>query len=138
MKLLHIASCALVAAAPVATHAHADDMRFCRALAAVEDYRGRMGDGKRALGPLQIHKPYWECAAKHVPSLRPAGYWECRDFGYSCGVVLAYLEHYAPEAWAKRDWFKLAQVHNSGPRGAARGRAKGYARRVVVAMDETK
>jgi len=72
-----------------------------------------LGDGGKALGPLQIHRAYWQ------DSRVPGRYEDCADLAYSRRVVTAYLQRYAPKAWQAGDCDALARVHNGGP-GALR------------------
>lgn len=67
----------------------------------------------RALGPLQIHRAYWQ------DSRVPGRYEDCADLAYSRRVVSAYLQRYAKAAFDAGDCDLLARVHNKGP-GALR------------------
>ena len=122
MKTLVIllALCATTQAAPPDS--------FFRALHIVET-SGRtgpiLGDGGRALGPLQIHKAY------HADSRVAGDYSRCADLNYSKRVVSAYLQRYAPQAWAAGDVFTLARIHNGGLRGDKKPATLGYAAKVT-------
>jgi Destabilase len=74
--------------------------------------RKATGDGGKAIGPYQIHKPYWE------DSKVPGAHDDCRDPAYARKVVLAYWKRYAPKSLASVDAQSLARVHNGGPDGA--------------------
>ena len=74
--------------------------------------RKATGDGGKAIGPYQIHKPYWE------DSKVPGTHDDCRDPEYARKVVLAYWKRYAPKSLEKVDAQSLARVHNGGPDGA--------------------
>ena len=90
---------------------------FFRALHIVETGGKRgpiLGDNGRALGPLQIHRAY------HADSRVAGAYERCADLDYSKRVVTAFLQLYAPAAWAKGDVTTLARIHNGGPRGASK------------------
>jgi hypothetical protein len=121
MKLaaLLLALCATAHAAPPDS--------FFRALHVVET-SGRtgpiLGDGGKALGPLQIHKSY------HTDSRVAGDYSRVAELDYSKRVATAYLKRYAPEAWAKGDVETLARVHNGGPKGHLKPATKGYGARV--------
>lgn len=125
MKLAAIllALCATAHAAPPES--------FWRALHVVET-SGRsgpiLGDGGKALGPLQIHRGY------HADSRVAGDYSRVSDLGYAKRVATAYLQRYAPQAWAAGDVETLARVHNGGPRGHLKPVTKGYAERVRRAM----
>lgn len=100
---------------------------FFRALHQVET-SGRtgaiLGDGGRALGPLQIHRAYWQDAGL-------AGrYEDCARLEYSIRVVDAYLRRFAPRAHAAGDCRTLARVHNGGPSGHRKAATIPYANKV--------
>ena len=123
MKLaaLLLALCATAHAAPSES--------FWRALHLVET-SGRhgpiVGDGGKALGPLQIHRAY------HQDSRVAGAYERVADLDYSKRVATAYLKRHAPEAWAKGDVETLARVHNGGPRGHLKSATKSYGVRVAL------
>jgi len=71
------------------------------------------GDNGAALGPLQIHRTYWQ------DSRVQGRYEDCADLAYSRRVVTAYLQRYAQAAWKAGDCASLAKIHNGGP-GALR------------------
>lgn len=101
---------------------------FFRALHIVETGGKRgaiIGDNGAALGPLQIHRAY------HADSRVAGDYSRCADLEYSKRVVSAYLQRYAPEAWAKGDIETLARIHNGGPRGDKKQATYNYAQRVL-------
>jgi hypothetical protein len=112
----------------IASMAQADPKEsFFRALHLVET-SGKtgpiLGDGGRALGPLQIHRNY------HKDSKIAGDYSRCADLTYSKRVVAAYLKHYAPIAWRNGDVHTLARVHNGGPTGASKRATLTYAAKV--------
>ena len=115
-----LALCATAQAAPPAS--------FFRALHIVET-SGRtgaiLGDGGRALGPLQIHRGY------HTDARIGGDYSRCAELDYSRRVVTAYLQRYAPAAWAAGDVTTLARIHNGGPRGASKAATVAYAAKVA-------
>ena len=117
---LLLALCATAHAAPPAS--------FFRALHVVET-SGRtgpiIGDGGRALGPLQIHRAY------HADARIGGDYSRCADLDYSKRVVSAYLQRYAPAAWESGDVKTLARVHNGGPRGANKAATVAYGDKVA-------
>jgi hypothetical protein len=104
---------------------------FWRALHHVET-SGRLGpikgDNGAALGPLQIHRAYWQDSGV------PGTYSQCADLAYSRRVVTAYLRRYARNAWERGDAFSLARVHNGGPSGANKRATLRYGQKVVNAM----
>lgn len=114
----------LAVAAPVIA---APPDSFFRALHVVETGGKRgpiIGDNGKALGPLQIHRSYWQDA-------RVAGrYEDCADLAYSIKVASAYLQRYAPKAWQAGDTMTLARIHNGGPRGDKKPATLRYAEKV--------
>ena len=117
---LLLALCVTAQAAPPAS--------FFRALHVVET-SGRtgaiIGDNGRALGPLQIHRAY------HADARIGGDYSRCADLDYSRRVVTAYLQRYAPAAWAAGDVKTLARVHNGGVRGASKQATVAYGDKVA-------
>ena len=119
---------ALIAPDLAATAQAAPPDSFFRALHIVET-SGRtgpiLGDNGRALGPLQIHKAY------HADARIGGDYARCADLDYSKRVVTAYLQRYAPQAWAAGDVVTLARIHNGGPRGASKPATVAYGDKVA-------
>lgn len=87
---------------------------FVRAIHQVES-SGRLGaikgDNGLALGPLQIHRAYWQ------DSGIAGDYSQCADLEYSKRVMAAYLKRYAPKAVKANDFQTMARIHNGGPLG---------------------
>ena len=123
--ILLVALCASSYAAPPDS--------FWRALHLVET-SGKLGptigDQGRSLGPLQISRAYHKDSRVGNDS----DYARCADLEYSKKVVTAYLQRYAPTAYAAGDVEVLARVHNGGPKGATKTVTKGYAVRVKAFM----
>lgn len=112
----------------ISLHSNATDARFFRALHQVESSgrTGRIiGDNGKALGPLQIHREYFQDAAEADPSLGK-NYNQVTDLEFSKRVVKAYLKRYVPKAVATNDFQTLARVHNGGPRGHKNPETVGY------------
>jgi len=132
MKIIALL-CALIGASLRAAPSPA----FFKALHFVET-SGRYGaitgdyvNGKpRALGPMQIHEAYFK------DSSVPGTYAQCEGYDFSVRVVSAYLQKYAPAAWAQGDRAaeSLARVHNGGPQGARRASTLAYSRAVRAAF----
>ena len=58
-------------------------------------------------------------------------YSRCADLDYSRRVVSAYLQRYAPQAWASGDVETLARIHNGGPRGDRKPATVNYGKKVL-------
>jgi hypothetical protein len=104
---------------------------FWRALHHVET-SGRLGpirgDNGAALGPLQIHRVYFQDSGVK------GSYSQVADFAFARRVATAYLKRYAPKAWERGDVVTLARVHNGGPSGHRKTATLAYARKVLAAM----
>jgi len=112
----------------LATTSHAAPPEsFWRALHVVET-SGRhgpiLGDNGRSLGPLQISRAYF------TDSRVGGTYEQVVDLGFARKVVSAYLQRYAPQAWAAGDVVTLARVHNGGPAGARKAATVNYGAKV--------
>jgi len=118
---------ALLLALVATTHA-APPESFWRALHLVET-SGRhgaiLGDNGRSLGPLQISRAYF------TDSRVGGTYEQVTDLGFARKVVSAYLQRYAPQAWAAGDVVTLARVHNGGPAGASKAATFNYGQKVA-------
>lgn len=101
---------------------------FFRALHLVET-SGRhgpiLGDNGRSLGPLQISRAYF------TDSRVGGTYEQVVDLGFARKVVTAYLQRYAPRAWAAGDVVTLARIHNGGPTGARKASTLNYGQKVA-------
>ena len=101
---------------------------FWRALHLVET-SGRqgpiIGDNGRSLGPLQISRAYF------IDSRVGGTYEQVTDLGFARKVVSAYLQRYAPKAWAAGDVETLARVHNGGPAGDRKAATVNYGAKVA-------
>ncbi len=94
--------------------------------------RNAIGDGGRAIGPYQIHRPYWQ------DSRRAGRYQDCRDPEYSRRVVLAYWARWCPAALERTDAEVLARVHNGGPRGVEKASTRLFWTKVRAALETRK
>ena len=100
------------------------------------DPANAVGDGGKALGPMQIHRVYWADAVEHDPTLVANGetYQSVRDRTYARRVVMAYWSRYA-KSWTSEE---LARIHNGGPKGHAKRATLGYWAKVKKALDLTR
>jgi len=118
---------ALLLALAATAHA-APPESFWRALHLVET-SGRhgaiLGDNGRSLGPLQISRAYF------TDSRVGGTYEQVTDLGFARKVVSAYLQRYAPKAWAAGDVETLARVHNGGPAGDRKTSTFNYGAKVA-------
>lgn len=115
----------------------AEEAQFFAALHLIEaggKLHPRDGDHGKAIGPFQIHKPYWQDAVEFNPELQKEGYQKCRDYAYAIRVIKAYMQRFDKTAWDHQDWKTLAQIHNGGPKGRQRPAARQYAERVITLM----
>jgi hypothetical protein len=71
-----------------------------------------VGDGGRAIGPMQIHRVYW------LDAKMPGRYEQVKYRRYARQTVLRYWHRYAGKALTDGDWETLARTHNGGPQGA--------------------
>lgn len=118
---------ALILALAATAHA-APPESFWRALHLIET-SGRhgpiLGDNGRSLGPLQISRAYF------TDSRVGGTYEQVVDLGFARKVVSAYLQRYAPQAWAAGDVVTLARIHNGGPAGARKASTVNYGAKVA-------
>ena len=100
------------------------------------DPANAVGDGGKALGPMQIHRVYWQDAVEHDPTLVANGetYASVRNRAYARRVVMAYWSRYA-KSW---DAQTLARIHNGGPKGHTKRATLGYWAKVKKALDLTR
>jgi len=101
---------------------------FWRALHQVET-GGRdgaiVGDNGHSIGPLQISRAYF------TDSRVGGAYEQVVDLPFARRVVSAYLQRYAPKAWAEGDVETLARIHNGGPRGDRKQATINYGKKVL-------
>ena len=91
--------------------------------------RRAVGDGGKAIGPLQIHRAYWE------DSKVPGRFEDCREFAYARQVAIAYWRRYCPKALDALDAETLARVHYGGPTGAKKESTKVFWKKVERALE---
>ena len=123
MKTLTLTLVAALVAALTSAASAADFAAFVRAVHMVET-GGRVGpiigDQGRALGPLQIHRGYWQDARQ------PGEYQSVTNLAVATATMHAYLRRYAPAALAAEDWQTCARVHNGGPNGSRKSATLPY------------
>lgn len=123
---------ALLLALAATAHA-APPESFWRALHLVET-SGRqgpiLGDNGRSLGPLQISRAYF------IDSRVTGTYEQVVDLGFARKVVSAYLQRYAPQAWAAGDWQTLCRIHNGGLTGHRKASTMPYLRKMQKEMEK--
>ena len=113
----------LLLLATTASGIAADFAGFVRAVHTVET-GGRvgpiLGDGGRALGPLQIHRGCFKDSGV-------AGrYEDVTSLPVARAVMHGYLSRYAPGALASGDWATCARIWNGGPKGASKTATLAY------------
>lgn len=87
-----------------------------------------LGDGGKALGPLQIWRVCWEDAQVPFP------YSKCGKFKNSVHVALNYWFRYCGLALMIGDWETMARIWNGGPKGATKESTVSYWERVRSVM----
>jgi Destabilase len=88
------------------------------------------GDDGRAIGPFQIHYPYWLDAVASEPAVG-GSYQDCRNRAYAERVVRAYMRRYALAAWNRGHAETIARIHNGGPHGDRLAATVPYWRKVL-------
>ena len=104
--------------------------RLLDAIASVESNRDSraVGDGGRALGAYQLHKPYWQDGTKFMGV--DWSYDQARNPAKAREVVRAYLLHYG----RGRNLLQKARIHNGGPRGYRKKATLEYARKIAEVL----
>jgi hypothetical protein len=95
-----------------------------------KDPSNAVGDGGKAIGPLQIHYSYWKDAVEFDPSIG-GKYSDCKSEAYARKIVIAYWTRYAPN-WS---FETLSRVHNGGPTGHKKTSTLDYWRKVQKKLD---
>lgn len=110
-----------------------DDFFF--ALAEVESGHNdaAVGDGGNAIGRYQVWRVYWIDATEF--SEIGGQYEDVKKKSYAERVIRAYMQRYAREAWAAKDWETLARIHNGGPRGHKKRTTEKYWAKVKKVLD---
>ena len=122
----------LYLAIAVTSVANAQSARLLDAIEQVESGgRNVVGDNGKAIGPMQIHRVYWQDAIEHDPSIGGV-YADCQDPQYARRVVRAYMDRYAPKGASDET---LARIHNGGPRGHRRDATIKYWNKVRKHLD---
>jgi hypothetical protein len=116
------------------------DANFVRAIHQVES-SGKIGaikgDNSKALGPLQIHYPYWKDATDFDKSIG-GKYEDVAKLDYATKVMASYLRRYCPKAVSSGNYEILARVHNGGPSGASKVATINYWKKVQTELDKAK
>lgn len=89
------------------------------------------GDGGRALGPLQIHRSYWEDV-----KLPGETYSQVADLHYALICYRRYMTRYCTKRRLDREPNDMdrARIHNGGPNGHRKSATLPYWRKVDIAM----
>lgn len=129
-------ACQVVTSANPEAAIDAEFLRAVRAMIQVESGGDPyvVGDGGRAIGPLQIHRAYWIDATRLLGVDWP--YSDARNPVKAVVACRAYTSHYAKQY--KRPWSPetIARIHNGGPRGWEKPATIRYYRKVRKAMGE--
>lgn len=92
-----------------------------------------VGDNGRALGIYQLHRDYVIDAMKIDRSIKGTYEDIALDPVRSKLCVIAYLKHYGIKCGIK-DSYRLARIHNGGPRGYLKDSTAKYADRVMLEL----
>jgi hypothetical protein len=82
-----------------------------------------VGDGGKAIGPLQIHECCWDdaiiFAEKNGDKDNYIGinYEDCNYWQVSTIIAMLYFRRHAKAAMLSGDWERLARIWNGGPTG---------------------
>jgi len=89
-----------------------------KAILKQEGWRGKAGDGGKALGPYQIWHDYWTDATEFDKSIG-GEYEDVNDLQYARKIFDAYMRKYANSKRLGRTptWEDIARIHNGGPGG---------------------
>lgn len=114
---------------------------FIRALRWVESGNqpnggeGAVGDGGKALGPLQIWEVCYQDSGVSFP------YEKVKKLRYSIRVAVNYWLRYCPDPLLEGDWETMARIWNGGPDGNLEVSTLGYWGRVrdrmLLDLEET-
>ncbi len=121
----------LLAPAGAARAAEVDPMeRLLDAIAQVESRSdpNAVGDGGRAIGVYQIHRPYWQDGTRILGV--DWAYRDAADPVKARQVVRAYLRHYGRD----RGLLEMARIHNGGPKGHEKKSTRDYARKIEAIL----
>lgn len=104
--------------------------RLLDAIAQVESRSDRhaVGDGGRAIGIYQIHRPYWQDGTRILGV--DWSYRDAVDPAKARRVVRAYLLHYGRD----RSLIDMARIHNGGPKGHEKKSTRDYARKIKAIL----
>ena len=107
---------------------------FFVALGAVESGNNDEAVGSYGeIGRYQITELYWEDA--YNTGELEGTFEQCKDHEYSEHVIALYMGIYAKDAWENQDYFKVARIHNGGPKGLSKPKTYYYATRVISLID---
>lgn len=125
MKKYLLVGIACSAIALGASHKNPSNLQLAKAVHQVESSgrtsRNIVGDGGRAIGPLQIHYANWKDATDFDQSIG-GKYSDCHNLEYSVKVFDAYLRKYGKGKSAE----ERARIWNGGPKGYEKASTKKY------------
>jgi len=138
MKLRHIILAFIAVIVPPGFGWQAEELTyddFFYALAQVESNHNddAVGDGGNAIGRYQVWRVYWIDATEF--SGIGGKYEDVKGKAYAERIIEAYMQRYAREAWAAKDWETLARIHNGGPRGHKKKATEKYWQKVKAVLD---
>ena len=95
-----------------------------------------VGDNGKAIGCLQIWKPYWLDATER--SNIGGKHTDCFKRDYAVRIFDAYMNRYAGAAWQSQSAFNpefVARIHNGGPKGYKKTATIKYWKKVKILLD---
>ena len=95
-----------------------------------------VGDNGKAIGCLQIWKPYWLDATER--SNIGGKHTDCFKRDYAVRIFDAYMNRYAGSAWQSQSAFNpefVARIHNGGPKGYKKTATVKYWKKVKILLD---
>ena len=96
-----------------------------------------VGDGGKAIGPLQIWKACWLDATEFDPSIG-GSYADCHDLEYAVKIFRAYTARYATERRLGREPTDedRARIWNGGPNGYKKKATDKYWKKVKERLND--
>lgn len=100
------------------------------------DQSDAVGDGGKAIGPLQIWKVYFQDAIEFNEDLQKYKYEDVKDYKVAKLIVKAYMKRYATKKRIGRKPTDedMARIHNKGPNGYKKQSSLAYWKKVKKSL----